>query len=214
MAVMQRLALINEGKYRAGVDSTQVTLTTEYDQVLRYITGNNDLLRGNVHSAVLTKSDTVNYLDLKGLAALQDFKHPDHMKCDTTTRVTVEMFDGPIFWSSAPTFSNGGIPTKGTYEPSSGRIYLSPFPNAATVTAATYYIWFTKYHPKSTGDTYLHILGEEFDEVIVYGLAADACEITKQFQKANYFRLVFDEGVKICSEIARKRMIRYEFPER
>lgn len=208
MAVLDRVSLINEAKYRAGVDSTAVNLVTEYDQVTRDITGRHDLLRGNYSTGNLVNSDTYNFL----LVSTLDFKSVDHMKVDATARSEVVPLDPDIFWSYPITFVAGGIPTKVTYNPADGRLWLNPFPSSMGPVA--YYLWYTKYHPKATGDTYCHVLGEEFDEVITYGLAAYACEIVKTFEKANYFRLVYEEILKTCAEVRRKRMIRYEFPER
>lgn len=206
MAVLQRIQLINEAKYRAGVDSTTVALTTEYDQVLRDITGRYDLLRCNYTTSNLTAHASNNYL-----AAPTDFKWFDHMKADSTTRIEVVPLDPDIFWSYAMSFGASSIPNKCTFEPASGKIYLNPFPSSGTI---AYYLWYTKYHPKATGDTYTHVLGEEFDEVIVYGLASYAAEIIKEFDKANYFRLIYEEALKTMSEVRRKRMVRFEYPER
>ena len=207
MAVLTRIQLINEAKYRAGIEGSNVNLNTEYDMVTRDITGRYDILRGNYATGTYTFSLTDNWLTVP-----TGFKAVDHMKSDATTRVEVVMVEPEIFFSIAATFGSAAIPIKGCYVATDGKIYLTPFPSI-TGTAGAYYLWYTKYHPASTADTYSHILGEEFDETIILGLTAHACEIIEKYQRALWFRQSYEEDLSIKASVKRKRMIRVEYPD-
>ena len=206
MAVLTRIQLINEAKYRAGIEGSNVNLNTEYDMVTRDITGRYDILRGNYATATLSSSATDNFISVP-----TGFKAVDHMKADATTRVEVVMVEPEIFYSIAPVFGVSSIPTKGCYIATDGKIYLTPFPSSGTPPA--YYLWYTKYHPASTADTYSHILGEEFDETIILGLTAHACENIEKYQRALWFRQSYEEDLSIKASVKRKRMIRVEYPD-
>lgn len=210
MAVLSRIELINEGKYRAGIDATNVELTTEFDMALKDITGRYDILRGNAATGTLTSHATNNYL-----AVPSDFKGVEHMKVSTTAAPTVRtevvMLEPEIFFSYALSVGTTYLPTKGCYVPTEGRIYLNPFPSADPT--VTYYLWYTKYHPAVTTDAGAHILGEEFDETIALGLAAYAAEMSEKYQRALWFRQTYEEDLGIKATVKRKRMIRVEYPE-
>lgn len=209
MAVMTRIALINEAKGRAGVDTTNVALTTEYDQVLRDITGRYDLLRANYYTGGITKHNTDNYIscqtDTKAVEVL-------HVLDESANHDPVKMMNDWEFSSYPLSFGNNSIPTQGRFDARAQSIHLNPFPNTAGVNG-TQYLWYTKFHPVASGDTYSHILGEEFDRTIVLGLAAFACEIAKDFDRGQYFRLLYEENLKVVCEVARKRLVRVEYPE-
>jgi hypothetical protein len=202
VSVSTRQTLINEAKKRAGVRGEGIILTTEYDMVTKDITGRHDILRGNYTTTNYTNSATDNWLSFP-----TGLKHVDHMKSDATTRVEVVGYDSELFWGYAPSFGAGYIPVKYHQNNPESKIYLNPFPSSAGPVA--YYLWYTKYHPVATSDTYQHILGEEFDETIIQGLAAYASESIGNYRKAKYFRMMFEEDLAIKAEFMRTRRERF-----
>ncbi|RPJ11201.1 MAG: hypothetical protein EHM36_01915 [Deltaproteobacteria bacterium] len=61
---------------------------------------------------------------------------------------------------------------------------LYPTPNEAL----PFYFYYAKYHAASgVDDGFLHVLGDEFDETIILGVAWKACEIIEEKPRASYF---------------------------
>ncbi len=197
MAVLQRLQLINEGKYRAGLDSLSLTLNTYFDRITRDITKRIPILKNVYATGNLTNHASNNYL-----TAPTDMRQPEHMKAGASS-TEVFVLEPEIFDSYVLSFGVASVPTKAKWVPADAKIYLNPFPSSGTATA--YYLWYNKYHPVATGDTYLHLLGEEFDETITLGIGFYACQLAGKYDKMEWFRQSFEEDllIKAANRLAR-----------
>lgn len=204
---LTRLELINEALKRANLKAEGLLLTSEYDMVLKDITGRYDILPANYATGNFTAHASNNYL-----TAPTDMKHVNHMKADTSTRVEVVAWDPDLFLTYYPfTFGASSIPIKHWYNPLEARIYGNPWPSSGTI---AYYLWYTKFHPVASGGdpgAYQHILGDEFDETITLGLAAYACEATGNGKKAKYWRMMFEEDLAIKAAFMNNRSKKFLF---
>ncbi len=201
MATLQRSVIIGEAKYRTGLDSLNYTMTTYYDRILRDITKRNPLLKNYYATGNLTASASNNYL-----TAPTDMRAPEHMKAGGSS-TEVFFLEPEVFDSFALSFGASSVPTMAKWVPADGRVYLNPFPSSGTI---AYYLWYNRYHPASTGDTYTHILGEEFDETVTLGVSFYACQIAGQYDVMEYMRQQYEDDLMVKSANRLRRMVDIE----
>ena len=170
MSASQRSVLIAAGIKKAGRSGQSITLTTEFDEILRDMTE-----RYNI----LAKSDTgTTTADTAYITMPTDYSDRRFMTVDSYEMIWVDP-DDYLKWSKTNT-DVAALPVRYTVVREDSKIYLQNKPSGAW----TYYFYYWGIHPASTGDTYTHLLEDKYEEAIIAGIAYKCCERLKDWDGA------------------------------
>lgn len=178
MSASQRTTLISAGRKKAGRQAQSLTLTSEFDEVLRDMTE---------RYRILPKSSTGTLTaDTSYITMPSDYSDRRFMTVDT---FTISWMDPDVYLNWLATNTDvASMPTHYTVVREDAKVYLKNKPS----TAWTYYFYYWGIHPAASGDTYTHLLEDKFEEVIVFGLAYKACELIEDFAKAKYWQANYE----------------------
>jgi hypothetical protein len=191
MSASQRSTLIAAGIKKAGRSGQTITLTTEFDEILRDMTE-----RYNI----LAKSDTgTTTADISYLTMPADYSDRRFMTVDTYELTWLDP-DDYLKWLRTNT-DIASIPNWYTVVKEDGYIYMKNKPSGAW----TYYFYYWGIHPASTGDTYTHLLEDKYEEAIIAGLAYKCCERLKDWDGAAKWKADY-ENILLKKASRMKRM--------
>ena len=209
MAVAQRLVLINKAKTRMGRKGQNLNLVNAYDGVTRYMSVKYPLiahLRATgpavigqnylAHSALTPVNATYVLANLRAVEKVQ------------YNAVDLEYLEPELFFTFYS--ASNAVPTKATHTwidgaAANAKVWLYPPPDGVlTVT-----LYYSIVQIKSTGDTYQHLMTEEMDEAIIRGICWKGCEIIGEFQKALWWKQLFEKELmeKSAEKIKRFQLV-------
>jgi hypothetical protein len=174
MSASQRTTLIAAGRKKAGRQAQSLTLTTEFDEILRDMTERYHILPKSTTGT--TTADT-SYLTMP-----TDWSDRRQMIVDTTELTWINP-DDYLLWLRTNT-DTASIPAWYTVVREDSKVYMKNKPSGAW----TYYLYYWGIHPAATGDTYTHLLEDKYEEAIITGLAWKACELIQEFDKGLYWK--------------------------
>lgn len=214
MATTQRLELINRAKIRAGRQAQTLNLVNPFDAIIQHMSMKYPLINHQRFTAAAVGSQQYLAANLTTDSPAGEMASHAHNVTGATPLLTravekiqynaidLEYLEPELFFTfySAST----GTPTKATftwkdlvstiYTGAAGSkvwMYLTPS-GTDTVT-----LFCSIINPKSTGDTYTHVMGEEFDETVIRGVTWKALEIVGNFQEAARMKILYDQELKL-----------------
>ena len=185
---LTRIEIVNRAKYRAGVEAGPIHLTNSFDELLLDITTRYPVMKDQ-----LSSGNTVASQAYVGSGLPTDYRQDsanELMICNNTQLSYMEPEEYFYSVNSVVTVTPGA-PADYTVDLPGSKVYLYPTPDAVYA----YKFYYTRYHAVSTSDTYQHLLGGEFDDVLIAGLTAKACELTNQYEKAIYWQDKYEKSL-------------------
>lgn len=179
MSASQRTTLITAGRKKAGRQTQSITLTTEFDEILRDMTERYHILP---KSATGTTTADTSYITMP-----TDWTDRRSMIVDSFDMKWIEP-DDYLKWLRMNT-DVASIPVCYTVVREDSKVYMKNKPSGAW----TYYLYYWGIHPAATGDTYTHLLEDKYEEAIIAGLAWKASELIEAFDKATYWKGVYNQ---------------------
>lgn len=205
---LERIELINSAKQQAGPTSQTLYLVPAYDGLLTDITGRFPILKNNIASG--------NTADEKAYASggvpsgyRKDFEN-EQMYCNARKLKWLEPEEYYYLVETSDEIVPG-MPSKYTVDIKNGKVYFWSTPDDAY----PYKFYYTKYHPLSTGDDYIHLLGGEFDNLLIAGLTSKACELINppQLEKSLFWLDKYERGLisRVINKVSKKPSARPSF---
>jgi len=233
MATETRISIINRAKTRAGRQAQALNLTKVYDAVVQYMSAKYPLIQNQRFTAAAVGSQQYLAANLTTDSPVGAMAAHAHNVTGSTplllravekiqyNAVDLEYLEPELFFTfysastGTPTvvtltwMAVNAVTAVYTSNVAGSIIYMYLTPSGTdTVTLSISMV-----NPKSTGDSYTHVMGEEMDEAIIRGVTGKALEIIGNFEEAVREKIKFEHELKLKAFEKIKGAITFHHPK-
>ena len=214
MAVITRVNIIIEAKKRIGRKGQPLNLVNAYDGITRLMSCKYPLIAHQRASVACVIGQNylahTSFTEVNAASVVENIRSIERIQY---AAVDLEYLEPELFWTLYS--ASNGTPTKATHTwidgtAANAKVWFYVPPDATSTCTIIYSL----INPASAaGDSYQHLMTEDLDECLIRGVCWKGCEIIGEFQKALWWKQLFDQELTAKAHEKTKRFQVVHEPE-